>query len=156
MGETSPNLPSYHLSTPCLFSYFPLLLFILFISSCNIWLNVTCVTPLGYHMASYDHATCHLTPYASKNVKFKLSWNATKFDVVSRFCETISMVKFVSSSEIYKNFGFLTRITVLPFLRKIEFSRVLHSSPLKRISSRNSTHIGINSHAYAMYTISCM
>ena len=37
---------------------------------------------------------------ASKNVKFRLSRNSTKFDVVARFCETIPIVKFVSSSEI--------------------------------------------------------
>ena len=37
---------------------------------------------------------------ASKNVKFRLSRNSTKFDVVARFYETIPTVKPVSSSEI--------------------------------------------------------
>ena len=36
----------------------------------------------------------------SKNVKFLLSRNSMKFDVVARFRETIPMVKSVSSSEI--------------------------------------------------------
>ena len=35
VGETSPHLPSCYFSTPCLFSYFPLFFFILFIASCN-------------------------------------------------------------------------------------------------------------------------
>ena len=37
---------------------------------------------------------------ASKNVKFRLSWNSMKFDGVARFHETIPTVKPVSSSEI--------------------------------------------------------
>ena len=37
---------------------------------------------------------------ALKNVKFRLSWNSTKFDVVARFYEKISTVKSVLSSEI--------------------------------------------------------
>ena len=44
-----------------------------------------------------------------------------KFDWVTRFRETIPTVKSVSSSEIWKNLRFSTEITVLPFLRKIEF-----------------------------------
>ena len=45
-----------------------------------------------------------------------------KFDVVARFCNTIPMVKFVSSSEIQRiNFRFLTEITILPFLRNLDF-----------------------------------
>ena len=41
-----------------------------------------------------------MAPGASKNVKFRLSRNSTKFDMVARFRETIIMVKSVSSSEI--------------------------------------------------------
>ena len=37
---------------------------------------------------------------ASNFVKIRLSQNSTKFDWVTRFCETNSTVKFVSSSEI--------------------------------------------------------
>ena len=37
---------------------------------------------------------------ASKNVKFELSRNSMKFDKVAKFHETISMVKYVSSSKI--------------------------------------------------------
>ena len=78
-----------------------------------------------------------VTYHPETRKKFRLSQNSTKFDVVTRFCEMISTVKSVSSSEIYKNSGFLTEITVLPFLKKFEFSRVLHSPPrpLNRISS---------------------
>ena len=58
-------------------------------------------------VGEFFHITClsqavlrHQTPGASKNVKFQLSWNLTKLDVVARFCETIPIVKSVSSSEI--------------------------------------------------------
>ena len=68
-----------------------------------------------------------ITPGASKNVKFQLSRNSTKFDVVARFRETIPTVKSVSSSEIYKNSIFLTEITILHFFRKLEFSQVLQN-----------------------------
>ena len=37
---------------------------------------------------------------ASKNMKFRLSRNPTKLDVLAIFRETILTVKFVSSSEI--------------------------------------------------------
>ena len=36
------------------------------------------------------------------------------------------MMKFVSSSKIYNNSRFSTKITVLPFFRKIGFFQVLH------------------------------
>ena len=49
-----------------------------------------------------------------------------KFNVVARFRETIPTVKSVSSSEIYKNSGFSTEITVLSFLRKSGFFGVSH------------------------------
>ena len=62
---------------------------------------------------------------ASKSVKFQLSWNSTKVDVVARFCEKIPTVKFVLLSEIKKIFGFLTEISILSFFRKLEFSGVL-------------------------------
>ena len=51
---------------------------------------------------------------ASKNVKFLLSRNSTKFNVVARFRETIPIVKSVSSSELY--------FTILPFFIKLGFS----------------------------------
>ena len=83
----------------------------------------------------------HVTLVASKNVKFRLSQNLTKFDVVTRLHENIPTVKSISSSEIYKNSRFLAEMTILPFFRKLKFSWVLHSSPLKRIASRNSTQL---------------
>ena len=39
-------------------------------------------------------------------------------------------------------------MTILPFFRKLDFLGVSHSPPLKRISSRNSTHIRIQPRAY--------
>ena len=60
-GKLPPHLPSCHLSTPCFSLIFPLFFFILFIASCNSWLNVSHVFQV-YHMAL---ATCHsiLVPY---------------------------------------------------------------------------------------------
>ena len=55
VGETSPHLPCCHLSTPCIFSYFHLFFFVLFIASCNTWLNVSHVFQV-YHMAL---SMCH-------------------------------------------------------------------------------------------------
>ena len=43
-----------------------------------------------------------ITLDALKNVKFRLSRNSTKFDVIARFRETIPTMKPVSSSEIKK------------------------------------------------------
>ena len=78
-----------------------------------------------------------------------------KFDGALRFHETIPTVKFFSSSEIYKNPSFSFR-TILAnyrfaiFLKNlnVNFSRVLHSPFLKRISSQNSqgNHIPILSY----------
>ena len=36
------------------------------------------------------------------------------------------MVKSISSSDILKNFGFLTEITILPFFKKLDFLGVSH------------------------------
>ena len=58
------------------------------------------VTLLGCHVASPNLAMCHPTPHASKNVKSRPPQNPTKFDVVAKFLETISMEKSVSSSEV--------------------------------------------------------
>ena len=74
-------------------------------------------------MASHNLAMCHPTSPASKNVKSLPPRNPMKFDVVTKFFETISTEKSVSSFEIYKNFDF-TEIAILPFLRKLDFIRV--------------------------------
>ena len=55
---------------------------------------------LRCHVASPYLAMCHPTPHVSKNVKSRPPRNPTKFDVVAKFRETISMEKSVSSSEI--------------------------------------------------------
>ena len=68
------------------FPLFPLL---------DTWLNVS-----HSHKCTACHVMCHPTPNASKNMKFRLSWNPTKFDGLTRFRETNSTVKSVSSSKI--------------------------------------------------------
>ena len=59
--------------------------------------EVYCDTPL--EPLTKCQVSCTLLR-ASKNVKFQLSQNSTKLDMVARFRETIPTVKFVSSSEI--------------------------------------------------------
>ena len=88
-----------------------------------------------YHMS-------RVTLVASKNVKFRLSRNSTKFDAVTRFRETIPTVKSISSSEIYKNSGFLAEITILPFFRKLKFSWVLHLKSEGLKSEMTQTSLG--------------
>ena len=92
-------------------------------------------------MASPNLAMCHPTPHASKNVKSRPSRNLTKFDVVAKFRETISTKKSVSSSEIKKNFGFLSKLQFYPFLRKLDFlgvSQIFRILPSQH-TSRSST-----------------
>ena len=84
-----------------------------------------CVTFQGCHVASHGHVMCHLTPGVSKNVTFLLSRNLTKFDEVTRFHETNSMVMSISSSEIKKIFGFQPKLPFYLFSEKLNFSRVL-------------------------------
>ena len=118
------------------FFFYPL---ILFMTSSLTWLNVShgihgthvaqcesflfmpSVTLLRCHVASPNLAMCHPTSHASKNVTSRSSWNPTKFDVVTKFLETISMEKSISSSEIYKKFRIFTEITILPLFEKIGF-----------------------------------
>ena len=51
-----------------------------------------------YHVPCVTCFKCHPTFVASKNVKFQLSRNSTKFDWVSRFHETNSTIKSVSEN----------------------------------------------------------
>ena len=60
---------------------------------------------------------------ALKNVKFRLSPNSTKFDVVARFRETILTVKPVSSSEIKKFISDFDRNYHFTLLSKIRIFR---------------------------------
>ena len=87
----------------------------------------TCVTRL-HVIGDFCHITClsktvlwHPTLGASKNVKFRLSQNSTKFDVLARFRETIPTAKSVSSSEIYKIFLFLPKLQFCPFSENLNF-----------------------------------
>ena len=86
----------------------------------------------------------HVTLVASKNVKFRLSQNLTKFDAVTRLHENIPTVKSVSSFEIYKNSRLLAEITILPYFRKLKFSRVLHgqSSEVNLLGNSPKKFIG--------------
>ena len=66
--------------------------------------HVSLATPHGYN-ACVHLLRCHVASTwssldTSKNVKSRLSWNPTKFDRVTRFRETNSTVKSVSSSKI--------------------------------------------------------
>ena len=65
-------------------------------------LKLTDSAPDTWHIVS--HSKCAKCPILrslpQKMCKFRLSRNSTKFDVVSRFCETIPTVKSVSSSKI--------------------------------------------------------
>ena len=68
--------------------------------------HATCVTWV-HVVGDFFHTAClsqavirHPTPGDSKNVKFRLSRNSMKFDVVARFREMIPTVKSIWSSEI--------------------------------------------------------
>ena len=102
-----------------------------------------------YHMS-------RITFVASKNMKFRLSQNLTKFDAVTRLHENIPTVKSVSSSEIYKNSRFLAEITILHFFRKLKFSRVLQMVTSAKVylgeDSRSSELIKINHQSLVMGT----
>ena len=78
-------------------------------------------------------AMCHPTPHALKNVKSRPPRNPTKFDMVAKFRETILTEKFVSSSEIYKHFGFSAKITILPFIQNHVFSGVSQNDQAKNL-----------------------
>ena len=97
-------------------------------AQCEPFLFMPNVTLLRCHVASPYIAMCHPTPHASKNVKSRPPRNQTKFDVVTKFREIISTEKSVSSSEVYKNFGFLPKLRFYPFLRKLDFLGVSHLS----------------------------
>ena len=60
---------------------------------------------------------------ALKNVKFRLSQNSMKFDVIARFRETIPTVKPVSSSEIKKFILDFDRNYYFTLLSKIRIFR---------------------------------
>ena len=70
------------------------------VAQCEPFIFMPSVTLLRCHVASPYLAMCHPTPHASKNVKSRPPQNSTKFDVVAKFRETISIEKSVSSSEI--------------------------------------------------------
>ena len=77
---------------------------------------------LRRHVASPYLAMCHPTPHVSKNVKSRPPRNPTKFDVVAKFCETISTEKSVSSSRSRKILDFYQNYDFTHF-EKIGFSR---------------------------------
>ena len=59
-------------------------------------------------------------PVTSKFVKIRLSWNLTKFAWVTRFSETIPTVSPFRHPRFRNNLG---KITILPFLAKIQISK---------------------------------
>ena len=57
---------------------------------------------------------------ASKNVKFRLFWNLTKFDGIARFREKIPIVKF-RHSRSRKISDFLLKLPLYHFSEKLNF-----------------------------------
>ena len=100
---------------------------------------------------------CHPTPGASKNVKFRLSRNLTKFDGVTRFRETNSTVKSFSSSEIYKIFGFQPKLTFYHFSEKYTTRKKLINDTFNAsLKSYNDTSLkfhGLDCHCISLYTM---
>ena len=94
------------------------------------WLTGSQRTP-GFWGVTLDtwHTVCHSKctkcpaqrSFPRKTCKFRLSRNSTKIDVIARFRETIQAMKSISSSEIYKNFGFLPKLRFYHFSRKLDF-----------------------------------
>ena len=108
VGETSPHFPSWPLVITMFFFLIFFIFFFPFITSCNTWLNMSHLFQVHHMDLALCHSLwephgihmCHPTPDASKNVKFRLSRNPMKFDGITRFCETNSMVESVLSSKI--------------------------------------------------------
>ena len=107
------------------------------------WLSM-CHHMVG-HVSSTWLAMCCSTRVFSKYLKFRLSRNSTKFDWLANFHETIQRCNPFCHPRSRKIPTFLWTIPVNyrfdPFLSEnflnLKFSRVLHSPPLKIISSRN-------------------
>ena len=78
-----------------LFSFSFFFFYFLLFHPLDTWLNMS-----HSHKCATCHTMCHSTLNASKYGKFRPSWNPTKFDGVTRFRETNSTMKSVSSSEI--------------------------------------------------------
>ena len=106
------------------------------------------VTLLWCHVASPNLAMCHPTPHASKNVKSRPPRNPTKFDVVAKFRETISTEKSVRHPRSRKIPDFYRNYDFALFEKNWNFLGSYILPFLKRISSRNSTHIHIQPCAY--------
>ena len=98
------------------------------------------------------HSKCAKCParrsFPRKTCKFRLSRNSTKIDVVARFRKTIPTANSVSSFEIWKTFGFLPKLGFCHFSENCNFFGSYILPSLKRILSRNSTHIRIQPRAY--------
>ena len=80
------------------------------------------------HASTWCGTSCHLSFTHFSNcleirVNSRLSQNLTKSDMVARFRETIPTVKSVSSSETYKNSGFLLNFYRSTILSKIRIFR---------------------------------
>ena len=80
-------------------------------------------------MASLNQDMCHPTPHASKNVESRPSRNSTKFDMVPKFREMISIEKSVLSFDIYKKFWIFYRNYDFAIFEKIGIFSGLTFSP---------------------------
>ena len=123
--------------------------------------HATCVTWV-HVVGDFCHITCpsqavlrHPTLDASKNVKFRLSQNSTKFDMVARFRETIPTVKPFRHPRSRKFLGFSRNYRFTLFQKIRIFPGLTFSPPLKEFHPEILYNHN-ESHAYATYTIPCM
>ena len=125
VGETSPHFPPHapHVITSIFLDFFFFIFFsffILHLAQCEPCIqkyhmaHVMCLS-LKVSCSIHMIMSCHPTPGASKNVKFRLSQNPIKFYGITRFHKTNTTVESVSSSEIYKIFGFQSKLLFYPY-----------------------------------------
>ena len=105
-------------------------------ANCEPLILVPSVTLLRCHVASPHLAMCHPTPHTSKNVKSRPSRNPTKFDVVAKFLldDFNGKVHFVIQD--LEKFRIFIKITILPFLRKLDFLGVSHNPCILSLTHR--------------------
>ena len=88
----------------------------------------------------------------SKNVKFRLSLNTTKFDGVARFRETIPTVKSVLSFEIEINFDSQPKLSFYPFSENLNFFFGFYILPPLKEFHLRIPHTFISNHMHIQCT----
>ena len=102
-------------------------------------LKISLILSSIYHGFPSNDMMPHVTysPYLSSLFDLLTTCHVPQCEPFNTYL--MSHITLVASKNV--KLRFLAEITILPFFRKLRFSRVLHSSPLKRISSRNSTQL---------------